>query len=232
MNKLFVFIFLVVSLTLSTVVISATEANVNSGVVTDYAVVDEASDKALPVLEESPVEDEFLYEEGYVIEESPVQEPAPEEPPISEESPVEDDFSYEEDYIVEESPVYEPEPEAPPIWEESPETDDFLYEEDYIIEEWPIYEPVPEEPLVTDQYGHYIEVTFHPNGGNWDGDILPQTVTIPIDPETGALLGEQMPEAPEMPGYTFAGWNTQPDGEGEWVYISNERRDDLYETVY
>jgi len=50
-------------------------------------------------------------------------------------------------------------------------------------------------------------VTFDKNGG--DTEAVPSTLTVK-DGETAAAL----PAPPTRSGYTFAGWNTQPDGSG------------------
>ena len=70
-----------------------------------------------------------------------------------------------------------------------------------------------------DEGGQPIQVTFDPNGGTWDnGDSDPITIVFPTGAYICMTAGIPMPEVPVKPGYTFIGWNTQPDGQGEWFF--------------
>ena len=70
--------------------------------------------------------------------------------------------------------------------------------------------------------GQSFQITFDPNGGTWsNGDTDPLTITLPIDVYGYATTGIPLPEDPVRPGYTFIGWNTQPDGGGEWFFTND-----------
>jgi len=72
----------------------------------------------------------------------------------------------------------------------------------------------------TEGSSNYVEITFNPNGGVWeDGYSGSRTYAFPIYEDTDTANSISMPEDPVRPGYAFIGWNTQPDGEGEWVCI-------------
>ena len=78
-----------------------------------------------------------------------------------------------------------------------------------------------------DEGNGYIQITFDPNGGAWeDGDSNPITVTFPVYTYICGTIGIQLPENPLRPGHTFIGWNTQPDGNGEWFFGDDAVSDD------
>jgi uncharacterized repeat protein (TIGR02543 family) len=74
--------------------------------------------------------------------------------------------------------------------------------------------PVTADITVYAQWRHQSQsgeliVTFHKNGGDTEADpnqidVVPPATTI-----------DALPTAPTRTGYTFAGWNTEPDGSGE-----------------
>lgn len=51
-------------------------------------------------------------------------------------------------------------------------------------------------------------VTFNKNGGSTE--VTPSSVTV----QSGLSIGTSMPNSPSYTGYTFTGWNSEPNGSG------------------